>query len=91
MFNWQDLFTPTPEAVAERVRSLVTTGTVASLEGESVAVTATTICVHSDTPGAAALGPAVRAAIDAAGAAVSSELATDAGIQSTQGGARVHH
>jgi UPF0271 protein len=91
MFNWQELFTPTPEAVAERVRSLVTTGTVASLEGEPVAVTATTICVHSDTPGAAALGPAVRAAIEAAGAAVSSDAATAAGIQSTQGGARVHH
>jgi UPF0271 protein len=90
MFNWQELFTPTPEAVAERVRSLVATGTVASLEGDPVAVTATTICVHSDTPGAGALGPAVRAAIEGAGAAVSSELATAAAVQSTQGGSRVH-
>ena len=91
MFNWQELFTPTPEAVAERVRSLVSTGTVTSLEGDPVAVTATTICVHSDTPGAGALGPAVRAAIEAAGAAVGSAPATAAAVQSTQGGSRVHH
>ena len=86
MFNWQELFAPTPEAVAERVRSLVTTGTVASIEGDPVAVTAATICIHSDTPGAGVLGPAVRAAIEAGGAAVSSEPATAAGIQSTRGG-----
>jgi 5-oxoprolinase (ATP-hydrolysing) subunit A len=86
MFNWQELFAATPEAVSERVRSLVTTGTVASLEGDPVAVTAATICIHSDTPGAGVLGPAVRAAIEAGGAAVSSEPATAAGIQSTRGG-----
>ena len=86
MFNWQELFNATPEAVSERVRSLVTTGTVASLEGDPVAVTAATICIHSDTPGAGVLGPAVRAAIEAGGAAVSSEPATAAGIQSTRGG-----
>jgi 5-oxoprolinase (ATP-hydrolysing) subunit A len=91
MFDWQELFTPTPEAVAERVRSLVTTGAVASLEGDPVAVTATTICVHSDTPGAGALGPAVRGAIEAGGAVVSSEPATAAGAQSTHGGSPVHH
>jgi UPF0271 protein len=86
MFNWQELFAATPEVVSERVRSLVSTGTVASIEGDPVAVTAATICIHSDTPGAGVLGPAVRAAIEAGGAAVSSELATAAGIQSTQGG-----
>ncbi len=86
MFNWQELFAATPEAVSERVRSLVTTGTVTSLEGHPVAVTAATICIHSDTPGAGVLGPAVRAVIEAGGAAVSSEPATAAGIQSTRGG-----
>jgi UPF0271 protein len=91
MFNWQELFAATPEAVAERVHSLVTTGTVASLEGDQVEVTATTICIHSDTPGAAAIGPAVRAAIEAGGAAVGSEPATAAGIKSTQGESRVDH
>nr|MBA3949792.1 LamB/YcsF family protein [Acidobacteriota bacterium] len=29
-----------------------------------------TICIHSDTPGAAAIGAAVRRALDEAGAAV---------------------
>jgi len=91
MFDWQELFTPTPDAVAERVRSLVATGSVASLDGDPVAVTATTICVHSDTPGAAELGPAVRAAVEAGGAVVSSELAAAAAIHSTRGGPRVHH
>jgi 5-oxoprolinase (ATP-hydrolysing) subunit A len=74
MFGWQELFEPTPEAVGERVRELVTTGAVTSLEGEPVAVTAASVCVHSDTPGAGLIGPAVRAAIEGAGHAVSSEL-----------------
>jgi UPF0271 protein len=74
MFGWQEVFEPTPEAVAERVREFVTTGAVTSLEGEAVTVTAASICVHSDTPGAARIGPAVRAAIEEAGHAVSSEL-----------------
>jgi 5-oxoprolinase (ATP-hydrolysing) subunit A len=91
MFDWQELFTPTPDAVGERVRGLVATGSVASLEGDPVAVTAATICVHSDTPGAGELGPVVRAAVEAGGAAVSSELAAAAAIQPTQGGPRVHH
>jgi UPF0271 protein len=86
MFNWQELFSATPQAVADRVHSLVTTGAVASIEGDPVAVKAATICVHSDTPGAGLLGPAVRAAIEAGGAAVSSEPATAAGIQSIGGG-----
>lgn len=76
MFGWQQLFEPTPEAVAERVREFVTTGAVTSLEGDPVTVTAASICVHSDTPGAARIGPAVRAAIEDAGHAVSSELPT---------------
>jgi UPF0271 protein len=71
MFGWQELFEPTPEAVADRVRSLVETGTVRSLEGTFVEVTAATICVHSDTPRADELGAAVRQAVEAAGATVS--------------------
>ena len=74
MFGWQELFEPTPEAVAERVRELMTTGAVTSLEGEAVPVSASSICVHSDTPGAGRIGPAVRAAVEGAGHAVSSEL-----------------
>jgi UPF0271 protein len=74
MFGWQELFEPAPEVVAERVRALLETGAVESLEGGPVAVTAATVCVHSDTPGAGAIGAAVRAAMDKAGVAVDSDL-----------------
>ena len=74
MFGWQEHFDAAPDTVADRVRSLVTKGAVASLEGDPVTVTAATICVHSDTPGAGDIGVAVKAAIEAAGATVSSEL-----------------
>jgi UPF0271 protein len=63
MFGWQALFDPTPEAVAARVRSLLETGTVPALDGTPVAVEASTICVHSDTPRADELGVAVRTVI----------------------------
>jgi UPF0271 protein len=79
MFGWQEHFEATPEAVADRVRSLVTTGTVTSIEGDAVPVAASTICVHSDTPGAGEIGRAVRAAIEAAGVAVSGELVAEPG------------
>jgi 5-oxoprolinase (ATP-hydrolysing) subunit A len=83
MFEWQELFDPTPEAVAARVRSLVTTGgAVTSLEGDPVTVAAATICVHSDTPRAGEIGPAVRAAVEAAGHVVSSQLQAERDTQS---------
>jgi UPF0271 protein len=63
MFGWQELFTPTPEAVGLRVRSLLEAGTVPALGGVPVAVQAETVCVHSDTPRADELGLAVRAVI----------------------------
>jgi UPF0271 protein len=71
MFGWQTLFEPTAEAVAARVRSLLETGTVPALDGTPVPVTAETVCVHSDTPGADALGVAVRAVIGERAAAES--------------------
>jgi UPF0271 protein len=78
MFGWQEVFTPTPEAVAARVSELVTTGEVTSLDGRRVAVEAATVCVHSDTPGAALIGPAVRAALEAAAVRVTAGV-TDPG------------
>jgi UPF0271 protein len=65
MFGWQELFAPTPEAVGERVRSLLATGTVPALDGTPLRVDAETVCVHSDTPRAGELGAAVRATITA--------------------------
>jgi 5-oxoprolinase (ATP-hydrolysing) subunit A len=97
MFEWQELFVPTPESVAERVRSLVDTGAVASLEGDPVKVTADTVCIHSDTPGAGEIGPAVREAVEAAGASVTSDLALVQRTEGrgdaaqTQGGQHVQH
>ncbi len=74
MFGWQEVFDPTPEVVASRVHSLLTAGAVPSLDGEPVSVTASTICVHSDTPRAGELGAAVKRAVEATGAAISAEL-----------------
>lgn len=64
MFGWAEVFEATPDALAARVRDLLTTGQVAALDGSRVPVRADTVCVHSDTPGAAELGPAVRAVLD---------------------------
>ena len=47
--------------------------------GTLVAVTAESICVHSDTPNAAEIGPAVRAAIEGAGRDITAELHRAAG------------
>jgi UPF0271 protein len=74
MFGWREVFDATPQTVGARVRELMENGAVTSVEGETVAVAAASICVHSDTPGAALIGPAVRAAIEESGHAVSSEL-----------------
>jgi 5-oxoprolinase (ATP-hydrolysing) subunit A len=71
MFNWWEHFEATPEVVAARAVSVATTGQVVSLEGEPVSVSAETLCVHSDTPGADQLGPAVRDALEAAGVTIS--------------------
>jgi UPF0271 protein len=75
MFRWWEEFEATPDSVAARAVSVATTGHVRALDGSDVSVTADTICVHSDTPGADAIGPAVRRALDAAGATVTSEAA----------------
>jgi UPF0271 protein len=64
MFGWADVFSATPEIVSGRVRELLTTGHVKALDGTEVPVHASTVCVHSDTPGAELLGPAVRAVFD---------------------------
>lgn len=64
MFGWAEVFSATPETLSARVRDLLTTGKVKAIDGTPVTVRAGTVCVHSDTPGAELLGPAVRAAFD---------------------------
>jgi UPF0271 protein len=71
MFQWWEQFEATPESVSNRVREFLSTGTVTAIDGRPVSVRAETICVHSDTPGAGLIGPAVRAALDQSGVTVS--------------------
>lgn len=48
-----------PEAVADRVVRGVTEGTVTTVTGNEISVPADSVCVHSDTPGAARLAEAI--------------------------------
>ncbi len=54
-----------PEEVAARAVTMAA-GTVTTSDGRVVAVRADTLCIHGDTPGAAALARAVREALGAA-------------------------
>jgi UPF0271 protein len=58
-----------PDVVADRAVTMLTTGTVTAISGETVrfAEPPATLCVHSDTPGAAAIVAAVRTALATAG------------------------
>jgi 5-oxoprolinase (ATP-hydrolysing) subunit A len=58
------------DEVAARVVRLATEGVVRAVDGADVRVDAESVCVHSDTPGAAALAGAVRAALVEHGVAV---------------------
>jgi UPF0271 protein len=57
-------------AVADRTVRMVTQGEVLTAEGTAVAVAAESVCLHGDTPGAAAIAREVRAALERAGVAV---------------------
>jgi 5-oxoprolinase (ATP-hydrolysing) subunit A len=54
-------------AVAARAVEMASRQSVTAVDGASVSVKADTICIHGDTPGAAALARAVRDALAAAG------------------------
>jgi UPF0271 protein len=58
------------DALRARVRQFLKTGTVTTIEGETLAVPARSILVHSDTPGSLALAQIVRSEIEAAGATI---------------------
>ena len=58
------------DAVEQRVIAMVRDQAVTAVDGSRVAVTIDTICVHGDTPGAAALAVRVRAALEYAGVLV---------------------
>ncbi len=56
-----------PDAVVSRALGLARDGRIASIDGRPVRVAARSLCVHGDTPGAAALARRVRDRLEAAG------------------------
>lgn len=58
------------DAVARRAVGIVRDGGVPAADGAWVELRASTLCIHGDTPGAAALAAVVRAALEGAGIAV---------------------
>lgn len=63
------LITDVREA-AQQALSVARDGCVQAVDGTRVALSASTLCVHSDSPGAAVIAKAVRTALQAAGIAV---------------------
>ncbi|MEO7077427.1 MAG: 5-oxoprolinase subunit PxpA [Rhodococcus sp. (in: high G+C Gram-positive bacteria)] len=60
-----------PVVVATRILQLVREGTVESIDGTTVAVSAESVCVHGDTPGAVDMAVAVRKILSDNGIAIS--------------------
>ena len=55
------------DLVTARAVTMVTTGCVPTADGGSIALPVETLCIHGDTPGAAAVAARVRAALTQAG------------------------
>ncbi|MGW7820569.1 LamB/YcsF family protein [Streptomyces puniciscabiei] len=55
------------ELVVRRALAFAVDGAVEAVDGTTVVVTARSLCVHGDTPGAARIAARVRAALEAAG------------------------
>lgn len=70
-----------PAAIAERVVHLVLDGQLTATDGTAVSVTAESVCLHGDTPGAVAIARAVRSALETAGV----QLAPFVGPPGTEG------
>ena len=49
-----------PDAVAQRVASMIGRGEVVAIDGSVIAITVESICVHGDSPGAVEIAAAVR-------------------------------
>src|SRR5690606_39233138 len=62
-----------PEAVVARAVRMAREGCVVARGGARIALEVHTICVHGDTPGAAALARALRTGLEAAGVRVGSD------------------
>jgi UPF0271 protein len=65
------------DEVVRRSMRLVREGRVASIDGGDLAMPVQTLCVHGDTPGAAALARQLRAGLESRGVAVRPVVAED--------------
>ena len=61
-----------PAAAADQAVQIATLGRVTCSDGSALAISCDTLCLHGDTPGAAALARAVRDALEAASVQVAS-------------------
>lgn len=59
-----------PDIAARRAVRIVRDGTVDAADGTTIRLVPDTLCIHGDTPGAAAIAAAVRSALEAAGIVV---------------------
>lgn len=66
-----------PDEIARKCVRACQTGMVATVEGGEIAIEFESICFHSDTPGALAIGTAVRDALVASGVAIAPPRALD--------------
>ena len=56
-----------PAAIADRVLTMVTSGTVTAADGSTVSLDVESVCVHGDSPGAVQIATAVRDRLTADG------------------------
>jgi UPF0271 protein len=65
-----------PDEVARRGLSLVANGGIETVDGSWLSVQCDSLCVHGDTPGAAAAAASTRATLESAGVTIESFLAS---------------
>ncbi|OBB81915.1 hypothetical protein A5760_13200 [Mycobacterium colombiense] len=56
-----------PAEIADRVAAMVTSGQITATDGTQLAMTAESVCVHGDSPGAVQIATAVRDRLEASG------------------------
>lgn len=61
-----------PAAIAARILNYVETGKMRTIEGEDIAISAQSVCIHGDTPAAVAIAEDLHRALGARGIAVKS-------------------
>ncbi|MCQ1950760.1 LamB/YcsF family protein [Arthrobacter sp. zg-Y859] len=61
-----------PDQVTANMVRLATQGTITAVDGTEIPMSAESICVHGDTPGAVAMARAVRAGLESAGVTIQS-------------------